>query len=215
MIITCFALLFMYLGNIRENTILNLQLYVSFGLLLVLGGIFILILLIFKTDLILDLIGKVSTRLRNRAESFVHQFLEGLKEFRKQKQKMIKVLILSILTWFFETLTLVILFYFAGYEINIFIIILAQIVIFFTKTFPITPGGWIISENVGALLIFLFYPSMEYNSILAIFFLDHLLRMLYVLVFGTISAITFNFKINEMKLKNIREFKTDEIKEIK
>jgi len=205
MIFTCFALLYMYIDNIRGTTILNLQFYVSLGILIVLGGLFALILLIFKTNLILNIIGKVSTRLRNRAESFINQFLEGLKQFRKNKEKVLKVFILSFITWFFETLTLVILFYFAGYEINVFIIILAQIVIFFTKTFPITPGGWIISENAGALLIFLFYPSIEYNSILAIFFLDHLLRLVYVLVYGMISATASNFRIKEMKLKSIKE----------
>jgi len=206
MIIICFALLYMYVYNIRGNTILNLQFYVSFAIFLVLAGLFALMLLIFKTELILNIIGKVSIRLRNRAESFINKFLEGLNEFRKKKEKLIKVLILSILTWFFETLTLVILFYFAGYEINVFIIILAQIVIFFTKTFPITPGGWIISENVGALLVFLFYPSIEYNSILTIFVLDHLLRLLYVLIYGIISATASNFRIKEIKLESIKEF---------
>jgi len=205
MIITCFALLYMYIDNIKGTTILNLQFYAGLGILIVLGGLFALILLIFKTNLILNIIGKVSTRLRNRAESFINQFLEGLKQFRKNKEKVLKVFILSIITWFFETLTLVILFYFAGYKINLFIIILAQIVIFFTKTFPITPGGWIISENVGALLIFLFYPSIEYNSILAIFVLDHLLRLLYVLVYGIISATASNFRIKEIKLRSIKE----------
>ena len=205
MIITCFALLYMFIGNIKGTSMLNLQFYVGLGILIVLGGLFALILLIFKTNLILNIIGKVSTRLRNRAESFINQFLESLKQFRKNKEKVLKVFILSIITWFFETLTLVILFYFAGYKINLFIIILAQIVIFFTKTFPITPGGWIISENAGALLIFLFYPSIEYNSILAIFFLDHLLRLLYVLVYGIISATGSNFRIKEIKLKSFKE----------
>ncbi len=214
MIITCFALLYLYISNIGGNTILNLHFYVILGIILVIGGLIALIFLVFKTDLILTILGKISLNLRNKAESFIMQFLGGLKKFRRNKKKMIYVFILSILTWFFETLTLVILFYFTGYEINIFIIIFAQIVIFFTKTFPITPGGWIISENVGALLILLFYPSIKYNSILAIFFLDHLLRLLYVLVYGIISAISFNFKIKEMKLKYIKDFEIDEYNEV-
>ena len=122
-------------------------------------------------------------------------FLEGIKDFRKNKKKMATVFLLSIPVWFFETLTLVLIFFLTGFsEINLIIIILAQLITFFTKTFPITPGGWVVSENIGALLIFLFYPSIpDFNSILSLFILDHFLRVGYILIFGISSALGLNF----------------------
>ena len=81
---------------------------------------------------------------------------------------------------------------------------MAQIVTFFTKTFPITPGGWFISENVGALLIFLFYPSIPYLNILSVFILDHIIRTAYILMYGVASAVIFNFKFRKVDYKYLK-----------
>jgi len=79
---------------------------------------------------------------------------------------------------------------------------LAQIVTFFTKTIPITPGGWGVSEIIGALLLSIFYPTIPYNEILSVFILDHILRMVYVFIYGGISTIAINFKFKELNTKN-------------
>ena len=180
-----------------------MQFYIIIGAFILIGGVVVLIMLFFKTDLILNLIGKISVRLRNRLEIFLKNFLEGMNEFRKDKKCVLSVLILSIPVWFFDTLTLVLLFYLTGYKIDFLIIILAQILIFFTKTFPITPGGWIISENIGALLIFLFYPSIPYGSILSILILDHAIRSAFVLIYGVSSALGMNFKFKEFDFNRL------------
>ena len=121
--------------------------------------------------------------------------LRGMKDFRNDKKRILWVFLLNIPTWFFESLTLVILFYLAGYDINFFIIILAQILTFFTKTIPITPGGWGISEIAGATLISIFYPlTISFENLLSIFILDHILRIVYVFIYGGISTISINFK---------------------
>ncbi len=198
-VITCVIMLYMYVIGVGGMAKLNLQLYIGIGALLLVGSIIALLFLFFKTNWILNIIGKISKMLMKRLEGFLKNFLEGINEFREHKKRIIFTLFLSALTWFFETFTLVILFYLTGYEIDVFIIILAQILTFFTKTFPITPGGWIIAENAGALLIFLFYPSLLYSGLLSILILDHILRVAYILTYGISSSIAFNFKLKEIK----------------
>ncbi|TFG24795.1 MAG: flippase-like domain-containing protein [Promethearchaeota archaeon] len=190
--------IYLYLNNFKGTSNLNLHIYLGIGALLLCGAIVVLILLFFTSNWILNIIGKISSKFKHRLELFLENFLNGVNEFRKNKKSLIKVIILSFPTWFLDTLTLVLLFYLLGYEIHIFIIIMAQIIVFFTKAFPITPGGWVISENVGSLLIFLFYPSIPYNIILSIFILDHLIRSAYIFVYGVFSSVGFNFKFEKM-----------------
>ncbi|MFX1392864.1 MAG: lysylphosphatidylglycerol synthase transmembrane domain-containing protein [Promethearchaeota archaeon] len=198
-----FATFYIYLNNIKGTTDLNLQLYLGIGAFILLSALIILTFLFFKTDWILKIVGKISKRLKNLMEGFLIKFFEGLNDFRKNKKNIIGVFALSIPAWLLDTLTLVLLFYLLDYEIDVFIIILAQIIVFFTKTFPITPGGWVISENVGALLIFLFYPSIPFNKLLTIFILDHAIRSAYILVYGTSSALGFNFKFKKLDYNNL------------
>ncbi len=203
--IVCFSLFFMYLNHIQGITDLNLEFYIIFSAFLLFGGTILLVILIFKTNWILKIFEKISSKLRNLLERFLKNFLEGIKDFRKDKKKIADVLFLSIPVWFFETLTLVLIFFLTGHsEVNIMIIILAQIVTFFTKTFPITPGGWIVSENAGALLILIFYPSIPNNSILSLFILDHFLRIGYILIFGICSALWLNFHYKSIILKKVK-----------
>ncbi|TFG01885.1 MAG: flippase-like domain-containing protein [Promethearchaeota archaeon] len=190
--------IYLYLNNFKGTSNLNLHIYLGIGALFLSGAVVILILLFLISDWILNIIGKISSKLERKLKQFLEGFLNGVNEFRKNKKSVIKVIILSFPTWFLDTLTLVLLFYLIGYEINIFIIIMAQIIVFFTKAFPITPGGWVISESVGALLIFLFYPSIPYNIILSIFILDHLIRSAYIFVYGVFSSVGFNFKFEKM-----------------
>jgi len=203
--ITCIALIFMYLLNIQGTSSLNLSFYVGICGILLLGGTLILIILFIKTDWILNGLGKISPKLQYLIEGFLRNFLEGINDFRKNKKKVIEVFLLSMPTWMLETLTLVSFFYLTGYSVNIFIIIVAQVIVFFTKTFPITPGGWVISENAGALLIFLFFPSIEYQYILGIVVLDHVIRTGYILIFGIISSLLLNFKFKSIDLDYSKE----------
>ncbi len=130
--------------------------------------------------------------------------LELIKDLRKDKKRILLILLYNIPTWLFESLTLVLLFYLIGFQMNIFIIMLAQIVTFFTKTIPITPGGWGVSEIIGALLLSLFYPAIPYNEILSVFILDHILRMVYVFIYGGISTIAINFRFKDIDTKKFK-----------
>jgi len=71
------------------------------------------------------------------------------------------------------------------------------ILLFFSKIFTITPGGWGISENVGALVIFLFYPQIPFLEILSVFIIDHLFRSVFLFFYGGYSMLHYNFKLKE------------------
>jgi len=201
-VITCFTLIYIFISNITYPS--DLILFVIVGAIILFLGAIALLLLFFKTESVLNVVGKISLKLKNYLEKFIYRFVEGLNDFRKDKKRMILVLLYNVPTWFFESLTLVILFVLAGYEINIFIIILAQIVTFFTKIIPITPGGWGVSEPIGALLISLFYPIIPpLNEILSVFILDHILRAVYVFIYGGISTIAINFKFKEVDVNKL------------
>jgi uncharacterized protein (TIRG00374 family) len=199
--ITCFALIYIILSNISYPVQLNF--FIIAGALILLVGFIGLLLLLFKTDWILNIIGKISPRLQNYLKKFIYRFVEGLNDFRKDKKRILLVLVYNIPTWLFESLTLVLLFYLGGYTIDILIIILSQIVTFLTKTIPLTPGGWGVSEFVGAGLIRLFYETIPLEDILVIFILDHILRIVYVFIYGAISTISINFKYKEIDLDKI------------
>ncbi|MHA1106349.1 MAG: lysylphosphatidylglycerol synthase transmembrane domain-containing protein [Promethearchaeota archaeon] len=198
--ITCITLIYIYFSGVSYSSELNLPFFVIVGAILLLVIAIGLVLLFFKTELILKILGRVSTKLRNLLERFIKRFIEGLNDFRKDRKNIFLVLLYNIPTWFFESITLVIVFYLAGYQINIFIIILAQIITFFTKTIPITPGGWGVSEIIGALLISIFYPLLPYNEILSLFILDHILRVIYVFIYGGISTVAINFKFKDVDI---------------
>ncbi|MHA1192180.1 MAG: lysylphosphatidylglycerol synthase transmembrane domain-containing protein [Promethearchaeota archaeon] len=198
--ITCITLVYIYFSGVSYTSELNLPFFVIVGAILLLVIAIGLVLLFFKTELILKILGRVSTKLRNLLERFIKRFIEGLNDFRKDRKNIFLVLLYNIPTWFFESITLVIVFYLAGYQINIFIIILAQIITFFTKTIPITPGGWGVSEIIGALLISIFYPLLPYNEILSLFILDHILRVIYVFIYGGISTVAINFKFKDVDI---------------
>lgn len=203
--ITCIALLFMYINNITGINDLNLQFFIGIGAVIIAGALIALVFLFFKTERVLNFVEKISVKLKNLLESFLKNFIDGMNDFRKNKRQLWLTMLFNIPTWFFDSLTLVVFFYLAGYEIDFLIIILAQLITFFTKAIPITPGGWGVSEIAGALIISLFYPAIPLNDLLSIFILDHFIRMAYIFVYGGTSAVTANFKFREIELERVEE----------
>ncbi len=70
--------------------------------------------------------------------------------------------------------------------------------LFFSKIFPITPGGWGISENIGALFLSIFYPDL-FTEILLIFIIDHIFRSVYLFVYGGYSVLHYNVNLKKSK----------------
>ncbi|MHA2431547.1 MAG: lysylphosphatidylglycerol synthase transmembrane domain-containing protein [Promethearchaeota archaeon] len=203
-IISCFALIFLYLSNIgeaasREVLGLNIQFYLIIGAVLIIGILILIILLLYKTETVIKLIAKISPKIAYYVGRFVVNFKRGIKELKENKKILIYIILLGFPVWIIDGFIIVIFFYALGFQLNILILILAVILSFFSQVFPILPGGWIISENIGAVFIVLFYPFLGYDNILAIFIIDHLIRQVYVLFFGGYSMFRFNFSLKELE----------------
>ncbi len=207
--ISCCALIYLYFNNLSETgitTILgqNIQIYLAMGAILILSVLIFLIILIYKTELILNVVRKISIKLAELLSRFLINFNESIKKFKDNKKTFIYIVLLGFPTWCIDALIVVIFFYLLGYQLNVILLVLAIILSFFSKTIPITPGGWGISENVGALFIFLFYPEIPFVEILSIFIIDHLFRSFYIFFYGGYSIFHYNFNLKEMeKLENI------------
>ncbi|MHA2287553.1 MAG: lysylphosphatidylglycerol synthase transmembrane domain-containing protein, partial [Promethearchaeota archaeon] len=146
-IISCFALLYLYLtsyGESSEKLILGqtIQFYIIIGAVFIIGILILFLLLLYKTDTILNIIKKISPKLSHYLGRFIINFKEGMKNFKDHKKELVYIILLGFPTWFLDAALVIIFFYPLGYEVNLLLLILAKILTFFSKTFPITPGGW-------------------------------------------------------------------------
>jgi uncharacterized protein (TIRG00374 family) len=199
-LISSFALIYLYVKNI-DVTVLGqeIQFYLIIGAIIIIFLVILFLLLLYKTESILTIVRKISKKLEFYMRRFLINFKQGIKKFNHHKKEFIFVVILSFPTWIIDALIIGIFFYFLGYHVNIFILILAAILLFFSKTFPITPGGWGISENIGALFVSIFYPSIPYSEILSLFIIEHLFRSVYLFFYGGYSIFHYNYKLREIQ----------------
>lgn len=204
-IISCFALIYLYISNFSGSTsgqILgqNIQFYLAIGAIIIIGLLVVLILLLYKTEFIINILKKISPKLAHYLGRFVINFKEGMKKFKDHKRELIYIILLGFPTWIIDASIVIIFFYILGFQLNMFLLIFAIILTFFSKTFPITPGGWGISENVGAAFIYFFYSlSITFPEILSIFIIDHLFRSAYLLFFGGYSIFHYNFRLKKIE----------------
>lgn len=207
-LISLFALTYLYISNFSDSTsgeILgqSIQFYIALGAIFIIGILLIFILLLYKTEFIIKLITKISPKLARYVGSFILNFKDGLKKFKDHKKELFLVITLGIPTWIIDASIVIIFFFILGYQFNVFLLILAIILTFFSKTFPITPGGWGISENVGAAFIFFFYSTIiTFPQILSLFIIDHLFRSAYLLIFGGYSIFHYNFTLKKIEALN-------------
>jgi len=207
-IISCFGLIYLYISNFSGATsgyILgqSIQFYLALGAILIIGIIVIFILLLYKTEFVINILKKISPKLAHYVKRFIVNFKEGMKKFKDHKRELIYIILLGFPTWIIDASIVIIFFYMLGFQLNIFLLILAIILTFFSKTFPITPGGWGISENVGAAFIYFFYSlTISFPEILSIFIIDHLFRSTYLLFFGGYSIFHYNFNLKKIKSIN-------------
>lgn len=94
-----------------------------------------------------------------------------------------------------------------GLNINPIVIILARIIVFFSKTFPITPGGWFVSKNLKKLFIILFYPMFLFDNILSLFILEHILRISHIFANYIASSLSLNFEFKNLKVGKLNRKK--------
>jgi len=202
-VISVFALIYLYVSTIGKNEVRNFLGY-SIRIYLLIGAAFVvlvilgLFLLIYKTKMILTILNKVSTKLSNLTSRFILNFKEGMKRFKGHKKIFTYVLLIGIPTWLVDASIIVLFFYLLGFELDIMLLILAVILLFFSKSIPITPGGWGISENIGALFIYFFYPEIAFVEILSIFIIDHLFRSVYIYLYGGYSIFHYNINLRKV-----------------
>ncbi len=204
LIISCIALIYLYLENFNNfseiKTLgLNIQFYLAIGVIFIIVIISVLLLVIYKTDLVMKISAKISLKLSEYIHKFIVNFKEALKKFKDNKKELIFVVLLGFLIWFIDAFIIVIIFYLSGYELNMVLLILAILLSFLSKIFPISPGGWGISENVGAIFIFFFYPEIQFTQILSMFIIDHLFRSAYLIFFGGYSIFHYNINLRKSK----------------
>jgi uncharacterized protein (TIRG00374 family) len=203
-IISCFALIFLYISNYGETNTkallgINIQFFLALGVILIIGILIALVLLIYKTEFIIGLIDRILPKIANYLNRFVRNFKEGIKKFSEHRKIFLMTVLLGIPTWIVDGFIVILFFYILGYQVNMLVIILATVLINLSKTFPITPGGWGISENVGALFVFFFYPEILFTEILSIFIIDHFLRTAYLVIFGGYSVLHYNISLKEIE----------------
>ncbi len=200
-------LLFTNVSNTIENILLgqSIQFYLFLGVILLMGILIGFILLIYKTKFVLNIVDKISSKLSAYLEKFLISIKDGFSKFKDHRKNLVFVILLGFPTWIIDAALAIIVFYFLGYQIHFLFIILATILIFFSKTIPITPGGWGISENIGALFLFIIYPEIPYLEILSVFLIDHIFRSGYLFLFGGYSIFHFNIRFKD--LKHLRHIK--------
>ena len=203
-IISCFALIFLYISNYGETSTkallgFNMQIFLALGVILIVGILIALLLLLYKTEFIVGLIDRILPKIANYLNRFVRNFKDGIKKFSEHRKIFVITILLGIPTWIVDGIIVILFFSILGYQVNALVIILATVLMNLSKTFPITPGGWGISENVGALFIFFFYPEILFTEILSIFIIDHFIRTAYLLIFGGYSALHYNIGLHEIE----------------
>lgn len=208
-LISCFALIYLYLSNIgdlssREFLGLNMQYYILFGALIIIGILLGIFLLLYKTDTILRIISKISPKIANYLGRFVINFKRGIKRLKQNKKYLIYVILFGFPVWIIDGFVIVVISYALGFQLNVIVLILAILLTFFSKTIPFTPGGWVISEPFGALFTYFFYPSFPggFSEILSLFIIDHIFRSAFLLFFGGYSVFRYNFKLRELEQIN-------------
>lgn len=206
-IISIFALLFLYINNpkeIRGANILgqNIQFFLILGVITIIFLLVIFLIFLYKNILILKIIKKISPNLALYIAKFLENLKENLERFKNNKMELIFTILLTFPTYIIDAFIVVIFFYVLGYNLNLIIIILATIILFLSRTFSITPGGWAISENIGALFIYLFYPHIPFVEILSIFIIDHLFRSIYIFFYGGYSLFHYNIKLKDAHEKS-------------
>jgi len=102
-----------------------------------------------------------------------------------------KCILLSLLIWFFEILTL----YFIALSMNIYVPIFYMIfgvaLANIAKIIPATPGG--IGLYEGVIVIVFSAANVGYNDALAVAVLDHLVKNLYLIVIGIPATSMIGF----------------------
>ncbi len=138
---------------------------------------------------------------------FMHRFIYALFDNIKVIYRPIDIIVLgslSIIIWIFEISTTVILFYSLNLDMNIPLIMSAIMIANLTKVLPLTPGG--IGAYEGTVAAILTIGGLPYTLSLTIGILDHGIKNIYTLLFGS-----FSLSHNGIDISNVIEHKAAEV----
>lgn len=115
-------------------------------------------------------------------------FKESIQAFGRKPQKVVLIILLSLLQWIIESLTIYFVAFSLGYKISPIVLIFAALVGYATYLFPITPGSLGTFEFfVGTVISSL--GQMSLQDALSIPFLTHILIIAYLAIGGLIAAV--------------------------
>lgn len=111
----------------------------------------------------------------------------------------LKTTVLNSIIWILDASSISILSIFAGVNISY---ILATVGIIFTwllMMIPTTPGSWGLAEFFWTALIIIFYPEVIPELLVSIYMFDHILRVIYAVIFGSLALprVGYRFKISK------------------
>lgn len=184
--------LILSINNIQGIFIKDLQDLLFLGFILSLSLTIFIIIIFLKPKWILNITRKISATLYKKLKRFFESFLAKVENFKRNKKEATFSSILSLPIWMLESLKFILIFNLTGYQINILLIILAQIIVSLPKLLPLTPGGWVVSEISGSLFLIGFI-SVSYDSLLSVFIVEHIIGLIFTFIFGIICQISLNF----------------------
>jgi len=182
-------------SELQSSFLTNVQLL---GILVFVGALGILSTIAFD-EFYLKLLEKMP--LKNKIVPLFTRFRDSSKILLQRKVKFLYVLLISILQWFIEAMTIVFVSWSFGFTIDIFAIIFAAIVGYATYIFPITPGSLGPFELfVGQLLQII--GNIPQDLATKIPFVTHILVITYLGVTSVIASLLLVEKIENSGMQD-------------
>lgn len=126
---------------------------------------------------------------------FRYPLFENVKMIYKP-EKIVILCCMSIILWIFEISTMIILFYSLNLDMSISLIMLTVMIANLTKALPLTPGG--IGTYEGTVATILTIGGLPYALSLTIGILDHGIKNIYTVAFGTLSLSYNGIDLNSI-----------------
>jgi hypothetical protein len=147
-----------------------------------------------KKNLIIGLLKKILSnipfvkRYTDRIVDFVSSLIEGLQGLSQDPKIFTVNVLLTLILWLTQTVAIYLTFQAFNYPIPFVAAILGGVLIYFTYILPATPG-YVGSYEAFWTLIFTLMGITDFNLLLAIGLISHLISLLPTIIIGCISVV--------------------------
>ncbi len=173
--------------ELQSSFVQNIQLL---GVLVLIGSLSILSTVVFD-EFYLRLLNFMP--LKSKLIPLFKRFQRSAKTLLKNRFMFLQVMLISILQWFIEALTIVTIAWVLGVRISVIGIIFAAIVGYATYIFPITPGSLGPFELfVGQLLVII--GNITTDQATKVPFVTHILVIVYLGLTSLIATTTLSYR---------------------